>query len=284
MDGLIFSIEEFAVFDGRGIRVNVFFKGCPLRCRWCHNPEGWEAKPQIVKNPNGCLQCGACTHICPSPNACKLCKQCIIHCPRSLIRVSGNRISADALAERLLTYEPLLCKSGGGLTFSGGEILLQPDFLLEVLKKTASMNRVLETSGYGDSQKWRSILEHTDFVYYDLKIMDSVKHKEYTGVSNELILKNAKILFESSVPCIVRVPFIHGVNTDEENITQLCEFVKDAKNMEAVEFLSYNTMAGAKYRLVGKEYRYDFQKPTDADYEVVSRIFDSYQIKHIEER
>ncbi len=284
MKGLIFSIEEFAVFDGNGIRVNVFFKGCPLRCRWCHNPEGWENKVQIVKNPNNCLNCGMCTHICTSPDECKLCGNCVINCPRNLIRTSGEWIEADDLAKRLLSYAPILKTSGGGLTFSGGEILMQPEFLSELLEKTASMNRVLETSGFGNSEKWRRILKLSDFVYYDLKVMDEEKHIKYTGVSNKIILKNAKILFESGVPCTVRVPFIKDINTDEENLTALCEFVKDAENLEAVEFLNYNTLAGAKYKLVGKEYIYNFEKPDETDYERVDRIFNSYGINYIKER
>ncbi len=284
MKGLIFSIEEFAVYDGRGIRVNVFFKGCPLRCQWCHNPESWENRVQIVKNPNNCLNCGMCTHICNSPDDCKLCRQCIINCPRNLIRTSGEWVESEALAKRLLSYAPILKNSGGGLTFSGGEILMQPDFLVELLKNTSSMNSVLETSGYGSSEKWKEILTLTDFVYYDLKVMDEEKHKKYTGVSNRLILDNAKILFSSGVPCIVRVPFIKGVNTDGENLTALCEFVKNAPNLEAVEFLSYNSLAGAKYRLCGKEYNYRFEKPDDSDYEKVDKIFNTYGINYIKER
>ena len=129
MKGLIFSIEEFAVFDGDGIRVNVFFKGCPLRCRWCHNPEGWEKKIQIVKNPNGCLNCGICEKICSSLNKCVLCSTCIINCPRGLIRESGMWISEDDLSKKLLKFQNILNVSGGGLTFSGGEATLHTEFI-----------------------------------------------------------------------------------------------------------------------------------------------------------
>ena len=280
MKGLIFSIEEFAVFDGRGIRVNVFFKGCPLRCRWCHNPEGWEHKVQIVKNPNGCVDCGICEKVCPSPDRCILCKKCIINCPKGLIRTSGAWMESDELAKRLLKYEPVLRASGGGLTFSGGEVLMQADFLIEVLKKTSKMNRVIETSGYGESEKWREVLKNTDYVYYDLKIMDAKKHKEYTGADNALILENAHILFKSGVPCIVRVPFIHGINTDEENLTALCGFVSGAENVEKIEFLGYNELAGAKYGLVGREYTYDFKKPTAEDIERTKQICEKFKINY----
>lgn len=279
MEGLIFSIEEFAVFDGDGIRVNVFFKGCPLRCRWCHNPEGWENKIQIAKNPNGCLNCGICEKICSSPDKCILCSNCIINCPRGLIRESGMWISADDLSKKLLKFENILNGSGGGLTFSGGEVLMQVDYLLEVLEKVSTMHRVIETSGYGDSDKFKEVLKRVDFVYYDLKIMDSEKHKKYTGVSNELILKNADILFKSKVPCVIRVPFIHGVNTNLENITSLCEFIKNASNVEKTEFLCYNKMAGAKYKMLSLEYKEEFLQPDDADLKLMEEIFKSYNLK-----
>ena len=276
MKGLIFSIEEFAVFDGEGIRVNVFFKGCPLRCRWCHNPEGWENKIQLVKNSNGCLNCGICEKICPSPDNCTLCSNCIINCPRGLIRKSGMWISSEELSKKLLSFESILKLSGGGLTFSGGEVLMQADFLKEVLDKVSSMHRVIETSGYGNSDKFREILKSVDFVYYDLKIMDDEKHAEYTGVSNEIILKNARILFESGVPCIVRVPFIKGVNTDKKNLTALCEFIKNTDNVQKIEFLCYNKMAGGKYRMLGLEYQDIFEQPDEADLKLAEAICKSY--------
>lgn len=280
MRGLIFAIEEFAVFDGSGIRVNVFFKGCPLRCRWCHNPEGWEHSVQIVKNPNGCEKCGICEKVCPSPQKCALCKSCIINCPKGLIRESGYWIEAEELARKLLRYAPILEKSGGGLTFSGGEVLMQADFCREMLQKTAPMHRIIETSGYGNSDKWRQILENVDFVYYDLKIMDSARHKEYTGVGNEKILENARMLFESKVPCVIRVPFIHGVNTDEENLAALCEFVSGAENVEKIEFLEYNELAGAKYGLVGKTYDYNFQKPDSEDIARTEKICRAFEMAY----
>ncbi len=278
MKGLIFAIEEFAVFDGSGIRVNVFFKGCPLRCKWCHNPEGLENKVRIVKNPNNCINCGICTNICPSPDNCKLCEKCIINCPMGLIRTSGKWVEAEALAKQLLKYEPLLLRSGGGLTFSGGEVLMQPEFLCEILDRTKAMHRVIETSGYCSTDKWKEVLRRVDFVYYDLKIMDSEKHKEYTGVSNELILENARELMATDIPFSVRVPFIRGVNTDARNITALCELVKDAKTLSAVELLTYNALAGAKYKLVGREYEYSFEKPTAEETEAAAAIFNEYGI------
>ena len=141
------------------------------------------------------------------------------------------------------------------------------------------MHRVIETSGYGDNDKFKEVLKRVDFVYYDLKIMDSEKHKKYTGVSNELILKNADSLFKSKVPCVIRVPFIHGVNTDLQNITALCEFIKNASNVEKTEFLCYNKMAGAKYKMLSLEYNEEFFGPDDADLKLAEEIFKLYNLE-----
>ena len=279
MKGLIFSIEEFAVFDGNGIRVNVFFKGCPLRCKWCHNPEGFEHKITVMRNHNVCVQCGECYRVCKNKDTgCVLCGKCMVNCPRSALRKSGRWYESEELAKKLLRYKPIVEMSGGGLTFSGGEVLMQADFLCEVLKATASMHRIIETSGYGCDEAFKRVLENVDFVYLDLKVMDAEKHKFYTGVDNAKILQNAKILMQSGVPFKIRIPFIDGVNTDEANIRATCEFVKDAPNLQGIEILPYNEMAGAKYRLVGMEYKGDFKKPTKGVIEAACKIIKEYGI------
>ena len=282
MKGTIFSIEEFAVHDGDGVRINVFFKGCPLRCRWCHNPEGWDPKPRIVKNPNGCLKCGICAGVCTHrETGCVLCRECMYNCPRDLIRISGQEWEAEDLAKKLLSYEHLLKSCNGGLTFSGGEVLMQSEFLCELLEKTSSLNRVIETSGYGKPEEFNKVLKLVDFVFYDLKIMDSEKHKIYTGASNELILKNAESLMVSGVPFTVRIPVIEGVNSDEDNIRATCEFIKSAKNLKGIELLPYNEMAGAKYALAGYEYQYsDFKKPKEEQFEKLVTIIKEYKIPY----
>ena len=277
MKGLIFSIEEFALFDGDGIRVNVFFKGCPLKCKWCHNPEGQNPEIEIVRNPNSCKGCGKCSEICDNQPNCKLCDRCIINCPEGALRRSGEWIEADALAKKLLRFAPAL-KNGGGLTFSGGEVLAQADFLIEVLQKTSEMHRIIETSGFGDPAKFKKVLNNVDFVFYDLKVMDEEKHKFYTGVSNKLILQNATALKESGVPFTIRVPFIKDVNTDEDNLTALAEFLKDAPNLKAVDLLKYNHLAGAKYGLLGRTYEETFREADEEDYLKAKEIFSGYNL------
>lgn len=279
MRGLIFSIEEFAVFDGNGIRVNVFFKGCPLRCQWCHNPEGFEHKITVMRNRNVCVECGECERVCENKDTgCVLCGKCMVSCPRGALRKSGRWYESEELAKKLLRYKPIVEGSGGGLTFSGGEVLMQADFLVDVLQRTASMHRIIETSGYGDSEDFKRVLENVDFVFLDLKVMDSERHKFYTGVDNAKILQNARILMQSGVPFKVRIPFICGVNTDGANIRATCELIKDATNLLGIELLPYNEMAGAKYRLVGKTYDYDFKKPSEDVIAAAKKIINEYNI------
>ena len=220
MKGIIFSIEEFAIYDGPGIRANVFFKGCPLRCRWCHNPEGLSPKIQIAHSPNGCLACGKCAKACTSPDNCKLCGECIKACPRGLVNFMGQEWDSDKLAERILKLKKIL-SNGGGVTYSGGEVLMQADFLIEMLDKTSELHRAIETSGHGKTDDFKKILERVELVYFDIKLMDPDDHKRYTGVTNELILKNARVLMDSGVEHIFRVPFIKGVNTSKENLTAI---------------------------------------------------------------
>lgn len=277
MKGLIFSIEEFALFDGDGIRVNVFFKGCPLKCKWCHNPEGQNPKIEIVRNPNSCKGCGKCSEVCENDPECKFCDRCIINCPESALRRSGEWVEAEALAHKLLKLAPAL-QNGGGLTFSGGEVLAQADFLIEVLQKTSVMHRIIETSGFGDSDKFKEVLKNVDFVFYDLKVMDDEKHKFYTGVSNKLILQNATALKESGVPFTIRIPFIKNVNTDEKNLTEVAEFLQGSKNLKAVELLKYNHLAGAKYKLVGRTYKEDFREADEDDCLKAKEIFARHNI------
>lgn len=274
--GIVFSIEEFAVYDGPGARVNVFLKGCPLRCQWCHNPEGWDIKPQIAKNKNGCLGCGICSNVCQTPDACSLCGKCMVHCPRDLIRVIGTEYTAQALAEKLKGYVPLLRSCGGGITFSGGEVLMQSRFLCDVLDMIDDLNICIETCGYGSSEDFCNLLQRTDHVFYDIKIMDAEKHLKYTAKDNKLILQNAKLLMASGVSFTVRIPLVRGVNCDVENMIAVTEFFAQATALSAIELLPYNRFAGAKYSLIGRKYEHgEFEPPTDDELKKLREIIES---------
>ncbi len=260
MKGLIFSIEEFAVHDGDGLRTAVFFKGCPLRCRWCHNPEGLEPRPQRIRNPNGCINCGRCYQVCPTPLNCTACGHCATYCPRGLIRIVGEYWDATELARRIKRNFPKGVEAG--VTLSGGEVFMQPDFLLELLDQLHPLHRIIETSAYCSAESFIEALKRLEFVFMDVKIMDDNLHQMYTGVSNRCILQNLEILKSSDVPFTIRVPMIVGINDDLENIRHLGRFLQGCRTLRTVELLPYNTMAGAKYPLLGQKYEETFAPPS----------------------
>ena len=227
--GTLFSIEEFAVNDGPGIRTTVFLKGCPLRCAWCHNPEGRSAEPQPLTKQGRTETC-------------------------------GYAIDADALVAKLRRDEDIFRDSGGGVTFTGGEPLVQADFLCEVLEKLDGIHTAVETSGYASEQTFKRVLERVDYVLFDVKLVDSDEHKRWTGVGNELIKANLKTLCESGKEFVVRVPLIPGVNDTCENMEATAALLVGAKGLQRVELLRYHKTAGAKYSMIGLEYQPEFDE------------------------
>lgn len=256
--GVIFDIKQFAVFDGPGIRTTVFLKGCPLRCMWCHNPEGLSFEPQLMVSPNGCTDCGSCRRVCKHPDGCILCGDCVRACPARLRKICGERMTAEELTGKLLHDREYLEKQGGGVTFSGGEPTGQPEFLLECLQKLRTMHRAIETSGYCRPGIFKDIMDELDFIIMDIKIADDEKHKMYTGVSNRIILDNLEQVKKSGKPFRIRIPVIPGVNDTEENYRLTAELLEGAKNLEMVELLPYHKTAGAKYSMVGRAYAPEF--------------------------
>ena len=256
--GLVFDIEEFAVFDGPGIRSVVFLKGCPLRCAWCHNPEGLEHRSQLVKTPSLCSGCGLCDEAFHSDADCVDGARYVSACPRGALRLAGTWMSAEEVADRIRRHEKLLTLNHGGVTFSGGEPLLQADFVLAVRALLPSLHAAIETSGYAPSPVFQKVAAAMDLVMMDIKIIDPLLHVKYTGVQNDIILQNFALLKSMNKTFRIRVPLIPTVNDTPQNMQALADLLQDAKHLEKVELMRYNQAAGAKYAGVGMIYDVDF--------------------------
>ncbi len=262
LTGTVFDIKEFAVHDGPGMRVTVFMKGCPLRCLWCHNPEGLSAEPQLVKNRDKCRHCGACEHFFPCKHKeCQPYGICIKVCPLNILKISGKEYTADDLCARLSRYK-VFFERGGGVTFSGGEPTMQPEFAAACLArlKAEGINTAIETSSYCDAEKYAEIMKYVDEPYCDIKEMDDEKHKALTGVSNKKILSNIRALLETGKKGTIRMPLIPGVNDSDEELCAAADFLFPYRENIKIELLPYNTLTGAKYRLIGKEYKPEFDE------------------------
>jgi pyruvate formate lyase activating enzyme len=220
LNGVVGDIREFTVHDGPGIRTTVFLKGCPLRCSWCHNPEMISPLPQTI--------CGSAGE-----------------------RIVGRQYSSTELASILQGQAEILSAGGGGVTFSGGEPLMQADFLMEVIGQLEGLHLLLDTSGYADAAAFSRVAAACDLVYFDLKLIDDEKHLEYTGGSNEAILNNLRLLTKMPVPFVVRVPLVPGVTDTAANLAAIARTVRGAPNLEVVELLPYNRAAGGKYAGLG---------------------------------
>lgn len=277
MTGRVFSVEEFSTFDGPGVRTTVFFKGCPMRCTWCHNPEGQRFENEFVRSPNGCLHCGACLLAGEKVTGERiLVKESIAVCPRNLVRECAVDYTPEELCARLLKNAALLNRSGGGVTFSGGEPLSQYEFLLECLSLLrGKIHCAVQTSGFCDSARFEEMLQHVDYVLYDLKIIDEKMHNAFTGCSNRDILRNFKTLCQSGVPFCVRTPLIPTVTDTKDNLEAIARLLLE-NGRDKIEVLPYNKMAGAKYQMVGRQYGPGF----DASVPVQARpeIFEQYGI------
>ena len=274
--GCIFSIEEFSVYDGPGIRSTVFLKGCPLSCEWCHNPEGQDAGIQIVKSPNGCVGCGACFENAVQENGKTVfMERSIKKCPMKLLRYCGKMTESTELCSKLLANREFL--SDGGVTFSGGEPFFQSGFLFECLEQLkGKMHTAIQTSGFCESAVFARATELADHFLFDLKLFDEAQHIKYTGVSNRLILENFRFLAKSGKDLTVRIPLIPGVTDTYENIDGLCRLMSES-GIYYAELMPYNKMAGGKYKLLGKTYSPSFDETLTPD--IQADIFEKYCIK-----
>jgi len=266
--GLIFDVKRYAINDGPGIRVVIFFKGCNLNCVWCHNPEGISGKIEKMYSPAKCIKCGICVAACPvkaltltqegivtDKALCILCGKCAEVCPAKAIEMSGYYTTVAALMDIIEKERIFFDQSGGGVTFSGGEPLLQPEFLMELLDECGrrGIHRAIDTAGLVDARVLLDVAKRTDLFLFDLKMMDSARHKEWTNTGNEKILGNLKALAEAGANIIVRIPVIEGVNDDDANIEETAKFIaRLAGEKKQVNLIPYHPIAQTKYQRLGK--------------------------------
>lgn len=279
--GIIFDIKRYAVHDGPGIRTTVFFKGCPLNCLWCHNPESIEPFPELLLNQTRCaIDCRACISECPQgaisktattvyvdQEKCDLCGNCVDSCMYEALLIAGEKVSVrDVFAEvdkDLIFFD----ESNGGVTLSGGEPLLQMDFLDKLLDvfKSRDLHVTLDTSGYFPFENLERIWDRVDLFLYDLKLMDETDHEEYTGVSNAVILRNLRELVSAEKEVEIRIPLVCDVNDDETNIRETIRYLFDLESIRNVSLLPYHRGGCEKYLRLRRGERSKIFKPSSKD-------------------
>jgi pyruvate formate lyase activating enzyme len=266
----VFNIMRFSIRDGPGIRTTVFFKGCPLDCWWCHNPEGRRSGQETVFWPSRCIRCGACAEVCPTgavkgEGECLTCGACVDACHSGAREMVGRIMTPSELLDEICKDRVFYDQSGGGVTFSGGEPLIEPDFLEAVLDgcRAEGLHVAVDTCGHVPPDVIRRIAPRVHLFLYDLKLMDPARHREFTGASNELILGNLRALAGDGASVVVRIPVIPGVNDDEGNIQQVAHFLGEL-GLQDVQLLPYHGSARDKYRRLGKPYRMEDLKPPSA--------------------
>jgi len=293
---LIFDIKPYAINDGPGIRITIFLKGCPLSCDWCHNPESQAPGVQKMYTNSKCIGCGECVKACvqhactftpngivTDPDACILCGKCAEVCPTKATEMSGELLTVDEIMEKIEKERAFFDQSKGGVTFSGGEPLMYSDFLISLLDACGEkgIHRVVDTTGFAKTSTLLEVAKRTDHFLYDLKMMDDVKHKKYTGVSNKIILENLNILAETGASINIRIPLIKGVNDDDKNIEQTAAFVKAlAGEKKIINLLPYHKIASAKYKKLGMEFdSKGMAEPTEEMQKQIVRKFEAHGLK-----
>ncbi|MCP4379737.1 MAG: glycyl-radical enzyme activating protein [bacterium] len=280
LSGWIFDIKKFALHDGPGIRTTVFCKGCPLRCLWCHNPESLELTAELSLSGDKCIGCGGCVEACPSEalriddsgtcqcqrDLCQRCGKCVDKCFSGALEMIGQEVSVDDVMDQVGKDATFYRVSGGGVTISGGEPLAQSEFVTDILRQCQAegFHTALDTCGCAPWETLRTAAEYADLVLYDLKLIDSDAHKQYTGATNDLILENLRRLCRDDLPVEIRIPIIPSLNDSDESIDAAGEFISTLENVPPVRLLAYHRFAAAKYARLDRENSHPHIESPDA--------------------
>jgi len=299
MNGIVFDIQNYAIYDGPGIRTLIFLKGCPLNCVWCQNPESQKLNPQISYFKEKCLLCESCVKSCPNDalklindeivrdeDLCTVCGNCVEACPNNVMEKIGKERSVEELVEIVLRDKPFYDNSGGGVTITGGEPTMQTNFLLELLKllKKKGIHTAIETCGYFNEDLIENLVENVDLFLFDIKHINSNIHKDFTGVKNDRILNNFKKLFlkVGNERIIPRIPLIPGVNTDLNTLNETALYLKCLNYSGPIHLMPYNKLAKTKYEKIGMGALYrDMGDLTDHKLIEITKIFEQYSFKVI---
>jgi pyruvate formate lyase activating enzyme len=293
--GTTFDVRRYSIHDGPGIRTTVFFKGCPLQCAWCHNPESQSPGLERMFLANRCVRCGSCLEACEQGalsegddllvadgEKCTLCGACAEVCYAEAQQIVGREVEVSDLVAEIERDLVFYDESGGGLTISGGEPLMQPDFLLALLQacRSREIHTALDTCGYAPWETLDRIRGYVNLFLYDLKLMDDTRHRQFTGVSNEPILANLQALSERGHRIQVRLPIIPGINDDRENVELVGAFVASLPRLECVDLLPYHAIAGDKYQRLQREYDLgELQPPSTHTMDRAARILRSLDLR-----
>lgn len=290
MTANIFNIQKFSIHDGPGIRTVIFFKGCPLKCLWCSNPESQSVYMQLLWNSEKCIRCHKCESSCPTDsiyfdndyftfkhNACVKCLHCVKQCPVKAIEYSGQEKTLDDIMTEIRKDIDFYEESGGGVTLSGGEVLLWHDFAASLLLqlKKEGISSALETTGYSTEHTFQKVVGHTDLLLFDMKHHDEKKHRQFTGVSNKTILQNMYWAVLNGIPVIARIPVIPGINDSIEDAVQFCDLLKQI-GIHQVNLLPFHQFGQKKYESLQMEYAFKNTKALHPeDLQEYKSIFDS---------